>query len=379
MSLRLIPLAAAFLVAAVLVAAPASAPPARASAHPDAPDPLALAAAYLISVQDREGLFDYEFDFIPGKFTKGANMVRQAGAGFGLAEYYRHSGDDGTGKAVARAIEAYWRNSYPWASGRLVTPDGKLRNAKAGTTALALLAELLYFETSGDASFVEYRRAWLEGLLGLYSPGGGFLRTPGADRESPYFNGEGWLALAHYDRMFPGDDRIVPILRRLDNYLISSNTAEPNISFYHWGVMAAAMRFEATGDTRFMEFASLQTIAYLDELRPRVKPRNNTCYAVEGLAAVARMIGGAGFDDHLYGRLRERIAAEMEKNRSFQIAPGQQEIRFSGGATLRSEALPRFAGAFLNGRNRPRTRIDFTQHCLSAMIKEAQLEQDADG
>ncbi len=42
------------------------------------------------------------------------------------------------------------------------------------------------------------RAAWSEGLLTLRFPGGGFRETPTSIDSSPYYDGEGWLALAAY-------------------------------------------------------------------------------------------------------------------------------------------------------------------------------------
>ncbi len=50
------------------------------------------------------------------------------------------------------------------------------------------------------------------------------------------------------------------------------------------------------------------------------------------------------------------------------------ESDWRGGAYLASPRLPVYVGAFLAGVYRPYTRIDYTQHCLSAMIKLERYE-----
>jgi hypothetical protein len=59
----------------------------------------------------------------------------------------------------------------------------------AGTVALALLAELVYANASGDNRFADLRSAWLQGLLSLRIPGGGFRQTPVSIDDADYYNG----------------------------------------------------------------------------------------------------------------------------------------------------------------------------------------------
>jgi hypothetical protein len=44
---------------------------------------------------------------------------------------------------------------------------------------------------------------------------------------------------------------------------------------------------------------------------------------------------------------------------------------FGQGVYLVSPKLRDFSGAFLEGRFRPYTRVDYTAHCVSAMVKLA--------
>ena len=332
-------------------------------------DPLQLGALYLKNAQTSDGLFHYEFNFLSSRYSSKSSLVRQAGAGYGLAEYYLYSNDESVKETIVASILAYSAMSIPWRNGRLVTTDSLLKNARAGATALALLTELQYQEASGDQRGKEIRRHWVQGLLSLYRPGGGFAKYPGADKESRYFNGEGWLALAYYNYLFPGDIDVSTILKSLDAYLMLTNDEEPNIKFFHWGVMAAAKRYEATRDKKFVEFASRQAIAFLGDLQPKVKQHANTCYSVEGLAAVAALLETTELDENLRTRVVNRIAEEMGKNLRFQISPGQDRISLGDERYLYSKDIANFAGAFLNGLYRPQVRIDFTQHCLSAMVK----------
>ncbi|NBQ85370.1 MAG: hypothetical protein EBU03_04530, partial [Methylophilaceae bacterium] len=75
-------------------------------------------------------------------------------------------------------------------------------------------------------------------------------------------------------------------------------------------------------------------------------------------------------------RLLTRVRQEMTKNIAMQITPDQKSLTLIGGRTLIAPEITRYAGAFINGLDRPQIRIDFTQHCLSAMIKSERFLKD---
>lgn len=242
--------------------------------------------------------------------------------------------------------------------------------AKTGATALALLTELFYFESTRDSQFGGLRRSWLRALQAMHLKGLGFMKVPGSSEDSSYYNGEVWLALSHFARLFGADGKAREILEDVDASFIERYTEDPHIGFFHWGTMAAVVRFEATGAKRFLDFIHGQTTAFLDHLRPAVKPQANACYSVEGLSAAAILMNREQHGDKGFRkRLRQRIEAEILKSLSFQIMPGQSKLEFGDGRVLYSDDLKIFAGAFVDGLYRPRARIDSTQHCLSALLK----------
>lgn len=308
-----------------------------------------LAAFYLISVQAAGGTFRYDHNFSTGGPTGEDNIVRQAGTAFSLAEHLRATGAPETRRAVRKALKALWRRSaaVDGPDVRLVSGNGKKKGIRAGATALALLTETLYYRASGDGRFENARRAWMNGLLSLRVPGEGFLRKPGSNRQSPYYNGEAWLALAHFGATFE-DESVRATLLSLEDHLIAYYTKAPHIGFFHWGVMAAAQRFEDTGEARFVDFIEQQVDVYLTQLRPKMSAKSNTCYALEGLADGLKVLKAERPEAQVLSALEARVDAEISKNRKLQ---------FSGG------------GLFFARTDRKYTRIDYTQHCLSALLK----------
>jgi hypothetical protein len=67
--------------------------------------------------------------------------------------------------------------------------------------------------------------------------------------------------------------------------------------------------------------------------------------------------------------LRQVVAAEMIKNNALQIQSGQDRIDLGHGAYLSSPVIAQHAGAFLAGAHQPYLRIDFTEHCICALLE----------
>lgn len=361
------------LVVGIVLAAVASAP---AQAPDLGAEALAyrahLAAGYMAAVQRPDGTFGYEYDFVLGRFLEGDNIVRQTGAGFGLAEYLKRSGDGALREPVERAIAAYDARSIAFGGGLVVSGDGTFARAWTGATALALLAEVHYFEETGDDRFAALRRAWLEGLKALQLASGGFAEYPGSEEESDYFNGETWLALAHYVRLFPDDHVTAGALARADAHLMEYYTRAPSFMFFHWGMRAATVRFATTGEARFVDFVAMHSWLFVNYMDPELAPEWNSCALVEGLASAAKALRlGDRASDLAYAPVRDRSRRELAKDLGMQIMPGQTRLALGEDRHLLDTALDRFAGAFLNGRYSPRTRIDATTHCLWAMMRYA--------
>ncbi|HXK57373.1 MAG: hypothetical protein KDI74_15195 [Gammaproteobacteria bacterium] len=341
-------------------------------AGPDTNERIALAAEHMVRMQLDSGLFIYEHDFLSGADSSRNNIVRQAGAAFALAEYFQYSKKAVARKAVDRARKAFERNAVEWREGKLLALDGKREQAKAGATALAVLAALLSADDDQEPGSDRQLLAWLKGLVSLQQQNGGFASRPGSDLQSAYSNGEIWLALAVL-RDKRGDDmdaHLFRALQRADNRFLQFYSANPDIGFFHWGMMAAATRYWSTRETRFSRFIAEQTKLFLMELRPKTSHKSNSCYSVEGLLAGLAVLEAEKGYDELSRQVSLRVRREMDKNLRLQILPDQKRIRFSGNRHLKSPELAQYAGAFLNGKYRPQTRIDATQHCLSAMIKD---------
>lgn len=356
------------LLAATLWASPIGAQP-PVLGIPLAIERAALAAEYLATSEIQNGSFVYEYDFLAGGASSSDNIVRQAGAGFALASYLSHSGNLAFAGRTARVLQFYEQQSLRYQGGMLVAADGDLANANPGATALAMLAELFYSEATGDTRFNAVRDRWFTGLKALWLPQGGFARRPGTDTASPYYDGEAWLALAHHQRLFPDHSEGAALLEEADSHFLIHYAKAPDGGFMHWGLMAASVRHQSTGDAAFLWYSALLADIQLSQLRPRVSPNSNACSIVEGLAAAAGELEGLPAKAELLARIADRVEAELHKSIQLQILPEQTQINLGPGRFFFDDTLHQRAGAFLNGRFDLKTRIDYTQHCLSALME----------
>lgn len=334
-----------------------------------------LAADYLVRVQTDRGFFLYDVNFETGKPSGKSSIVRQAGTAFSLAEYLAVNRSAPVRRSVRNALEALWRRSvtYRRRSQQLVSGSRSVSKARTGATALALLTETLYYRATGDGRFEAARAAWLNGLLALRLRGRGFRKTAYSKQESPYFNGEGWLALAHYYETFR-DPKVATVLKSLDGYLLKTYGRKPEIGFYHWGMMAAAIRYRVTRDLRFLTFIEDQTRHYLEELRPEVKPKPNTCYALEGLLTASQVLTDRWAGSEILPALSDRLKAEVEKNLSFQLLDVTGLKPLPPSRSGEPVDMTRFKGLFFARSNRKYARVDHTQHCLSAFVRLNAME-----
>jgi UDP-N-acetylmuramoyl-tripeptide--D-alanyl-D-alanine ligase len=325
------------------------------------------AARYLVATETAEGRFFYEFDFLRSHFTPDDNIVRQAGAGFVLNQFYFASGKPGFAEPSARSIGYYEAESVAVGDGLLPSEDDTLTGGRAGGAALALLAELFHSRAIGRDFRPDLRQAWFRGLAAQQLPDGGIAQVPGETTADSYATGEAWLALAHYIDLVPDAPEVAAMLERLEAGVMAKYLATPDRMFAHWGMMAAAQRLTTTGDARYRDFLKLFAADYVAELMPSADSGTNTCAALEGVIAAAAALEQHGVAG-VAATLRARIETDLPRNLELQLPGDSTRLEFGPGQYYEDPKLKTLAGAFRNGAYVLRTRVDSTQHCLSALL-----------
>lgn len=407
------PSTASGIAAALLLFASGEAAFAQSGAYSESID---LAVSHWLAVQKPPGFLPYGFDFLDNleaerNSLSAPNLTRQTAAAAVLADYYALTGDPRANPAIQRFLQAFARHSLPISKsrtqelvestrvlslpfgrykirdalnrlgllyeargpGKVLSPTSDYSKAYTGAVALALLTELRYSQASGDNRFAPLRQAWLEGLIGLHVPGEGFRQYPTSIETTPYFDGEAWLALAQYHRTFPQDQRVGKLLDDVDAEFMQKYGRTFRIDFYHWGAMAAAARFADTQDRQFLDFLKGQTDAFLGRRAGR-PDSNNNCAWIEGVADAVGALAGAGEGrGALARRAMGWIGTEMHKAGQLQIQPGQRELVFAD-ARIVAPRMQEFSGCFRAGTHAAYTQVDFTAHCVSAMVKLARYK-----
>ena len=332
------------------------------------------AVQYLQIAQKDNGLFVYEFDFLTSTDQPNENIVRQAGSGFALGQVLSlQPGHKKAQGVLKKALTAYAGMTKEKAKGIRMLVD-KHGRAPTGATALALLGALYYYRATGDDQFKPMQQRWCQSLIALHNVGKGLRKSPQSAKEDDYYNGEGWLALSLYHEIFPEDKQVAQVLGQLDTYFLKKYTKTPSISFYHWAMMAAELRYKQTGEYRFLKFMIEKTTWMLDKKVNKFHAERNQCYLGEGLLAVLHALPANTYEN-LRNRLITRLNQEMRKSLSMQIKEGQESLDFPQGVRLKVPYLSKYKGAFLNHAHSARARVDCTQHCLSALVRQEELAQ----
>ena len=330
------------------------------------------AARYLVATETAEGRFFYEFDFLRSHFTEDDNIVRQTGAGFIVNQFYFLSGKPGFAEPAARSIAYYAAKSVAVGDGQLPSENGTREGGRAGAAALALLAELFHSRAIGTDFRPDLRRAWLRGLAAQQLPGGAIRQRPQDTEADSYATGETWLALAHYVDLLPGEPEATAMLERLEAGVMAKYLAAPDRMFAHWGLMSAAQRLTTTGEPRYRDFIEAFGSNYVRTMMPSTASGTNTCAALEGLiAAIAALEAQGG--SAIAAEIRTHVEARLPANLALQLVGDSGRLEFGRDHYYEDPKLKNFAGAFLNGAYVLRTRVDSTQHCLSALLLYRQM------
>jgi hypothetical protein len=369
------------------------------------------AAGVLIRTQLPSGFFPYDFNFSTGAQSdmahmEGFNLVRQTGAAFSLAEYHSAFPDKDSQYALEKFLRQVSNSSLPigkgatqqllensglynrwqlWrplrnplyragllfskrGDGKVVAVDGDYERAWSGATALSLLTAVKYYSETGNKQFNDDIQFWKTGLYALHVTGRGFREAPHYLTESAYVNGEAWLALAEYLRVFPDDVEARNFLQKLDNYLIEKYGGEANNHFYSWGTMAAAVRARDVGDPKFLDFVVKLAALNLDEKEKKPTENANSCASVEGLVTFVDLMGEQGRNNEATATRSARLMEQlMEVNNDLQLGARSAEILQIDEKYL--SKLNDYEGAFILSLQEPLMQVDLTQHCLNALLR----------
>jgi hypothetical protein len=383
-----------------LLRRPADAPGDRAAATPErVRDAIDAAAAYLHRHQ-QDGRFVYRIRMDGSTPGPRYNVVRHAGALYGLAQHFELSGSDASRQAVlegARELRRRYLHPVRGVPGAMAVfslapeeVEGS-RYAKLGGSALGLVALLAARDLDPEAVPLDELRGLGEFILFMQEANGRFRAKYheqagfAHDFESVYYPGEAILALARLHRADP-DPRWLSAALDAAAFLVRSRQGATRLPNDHWLMIATAdllPLLDAVDDPPISREALLaHAIALghtmLEEQRRAAReldapgsflPEGTstpTATRLEGLAALHSVLS------ERHEPLRRQIRTAIERGIAFLLRCQVRGGRADGGVLRALRPLPGAPPDF--NRRQQEIRIDYNQHALSALIGWLRVE-----
>ena len=285
------------------------------------------AVAFIRSQQLPDGSFVYlvDHDTLASVGDDDNNIVRQAGTIYCLAEYEDTFRDASIHSIIDKSLEYMQGLSINRAMGGLLVCSPYRNKSSLGASALTLMGELLHYHGTGCEKYREFGDELLQGILAQRIEHKGFAKAPGSMGESPYYNGECYLALAYYQLLFGGLDSH---LSSLDTYFVQLPFDK---GFYQWYMMALDYRLQAGID---------DPDRYLAVMKTQTQDVDGShCSKMEGVWVVLKWVQDPDISKKAHEEFQDLLKLQISQG-GFKARPASDTLR-----------------------------IDYTQHCLSMLIK----------
>ncbi|MHC4676149.1 MAG: hypothetical protein ACYTBZ_26970, partial [Planctomycetota bacterium] len=330
--------------------------------------------------QNSDGFFSYEF--LPGRdiyWPKDMNWVRQAGTTWGLGIHARRFNNPESGKAFARAIEAFAKIVKPL-PGRddasyVHTPDGR---HTLGTSALLCLALM---DGPQPDKYLDLRISLLNGLATMQRPDGSFKThfLPAMLTSSQnYYPGEALLAIArHYALVREAKWRKI-CDKALPYYLQYFRKEHPPM-FVPWQVQAFGALARTTMLQKYADFV-YEMSDYLAPMQIEDHPElpiyigGIDVYGM-GRTGISTGVYAEGFVDaaRTAQKMGDRKRAARYSELVAKAARFIVQLRFRPEEAYYVQSPQDVIGAVRNTPINPTLRIDHVQHALAALMGTVEL------
>lgn len=324
-----------------------------------------------------------KYEYIPflDRYTDDDNMVRQAGALYGLGEVLARMEND------TFDLESTIENSINYFENNTHTGNYKMIDFKCvlkedecslGATALALVGILDFVEYSPENAhkYSELIEGYKDFLIAMNLNSGGYQNAynPEGDQnkaESSFSNGEAFLALVRYYKYQP-DDELKKMLDKSFGYfaeVYGPGKWDPN--FYLWGMAALKDLYKLDPDPKYYDYVKEYSDWRVNGRQNSRFTSHNYCAYIEGVVSAYSVLEGSlsEKDDAYY---KEEISFWLAKSAELQVElKDVMRISVTGGPMywLPLKNTRKSLGGFLTGYNEPVQRIDFTQHCMSSYLQ----------
>jgi hypothetical protein len=356
-------------------------------------DSMRLGCMNLISNMQREGNFNYQYNFVTKQFLDGGLPAHQAAALWGLSLCLQHDPTNELLKqAVEKGISFYTKRT---ANGRGRTKFVEyLRNdneSDTGTNALLGLALIEYLRTVKEHSVASRDVKDIENLLRSvidflaynqnddlrfakeYSIRQKNMRT---HSNSPKHDGEIMLCLMKAAKYLDGYEDLIPVIEKaapvmakeysLDAWRENHDSDKTN-RFYQWGSMFFTEYYEAQY-ANYEIFGDYVVVLghWVIEIHDVLVRRKNAGYAFEGIICAYHVAQGRGNQDAM-NKFKYAIDTGLYKLTQLQVGgPLEHENDYLVRHEVHQDDFA--TGGVMSSREDPNIRIDITQHQMNALI-----------
>lgn len=314
---------------------------------------------WFVHNQKPEGDFNYETVVSTGELREGNNIVRQAGALYGIAQSYSFTKNKELKKVLEKGF-AYFKNVT-------TTPSA----GETNTVALLVLGLVEYLEVDTShqtTEYMEYLMRLSDYLVSTQRSSGAYINayTP-KEIESDYNNGETMYALIRSYRLTQKETHLLSV-KRMANYAIYYYGKQKfNASFFSWGMAGFSYLYAIDPDPRYVSFLKINAGKYMEnrgsEYEQFLSGKNNdvippgSAVFLEGVNHVAWAVKEK--DPTLYKKLKQHVQSVLKFLFTYEI--GSPYGKFT---SLNDQVY----GAVCSQATCETTRIDFIQHHMSAML-----------
>jgi hypothetical protein len=305
-------------------------------------------------------------------------MVRQAGGLYVLGELFRNDLNNklelkGT---IELAISYFEENSY---AGSFNEQEFKCllktsEKCTLGGTSLLLVGiiDLVERDPTLAGQYMEIIENYKKYFVAMKIPNKGFrnafyLEKSQSEDESPFGNGEAFLALVRYYKLTQ-DQEVKIIIDDSFEYFENIYRDDWDNNFYLWGMAAIKDLYAMDPKPEYFEFVKDYTDWRVNKYKNRRDSNHNRCAYIEGAISAYSVLEPNLTEDEKEYYLEE-INFWLTKSSQLQVkSTDNLLIRFNDEMTerLKIENNKFAVGGFLTDTDEPVQRIDFTQHCLSS-------------
>lgn len=344
--------------------------------------------SWIQNTQEESGHFAYEYAPYEGEYLEGEQMVRQAGTLYSLGEIERRQStkDAALEETIEAALHFFEELSkegeYDGTSFRCIADSTSSTRCQLGATSLALVGLISHLTVypEKEEMYGSLLTDWYTYILNSQKENGGFRNvyrhgnTFQSEAESPFSNGEALLALVR-THIYVEDIDATDAIDRAFLYLKD----EPyDTALYLW-IMAALKDLQKHEPNEAYVTYTRDFTDWRVERVQRFKGTNkNYCAYSEGVVSAYSIL-----ENTLTNTERQALLSEIgywnAKNLRLQITENDHYRVHVQDNTLSMDLLPDptlALGGFLTSEDVATQRIDFTQHCITAL---AQTLVDVEG